>query len=186
MEEKIHWLPLTIGMIILASLFFVFVFGIYPGADSILNFIELRKSVFQSGVLGVALDIFSGLLIGAVSGIWVSVVVSRRSRFDTLISEALSCVNNIDYMVEDSTLYVDEGNIHNLLSISSDLMHFGHKVAGIRVGNAFVTVQRCLIPAAQGRIDLDQFVEELNKARRLIRQSSPSAQMYFVKNISRV
>lgn len=120
----------------------------------------------------------TGLVSGCITGYYSGAIISRRSRFDTLRSDALRHLNSIDYMQEDSVVQVSEGSFHQLLETASELFYFGHRVAGKSTMDAYQLVGESMRKARCGQISSTGLEESINEARVLVRSVRPSLKTY--------
>jgi hypothetical protein len=140
-------------------------------SPSILN--ESANALVENILIGLG----TGLIAGLVAGFYTSLVTSRAIRFHGFISDALRCLNTIEYMSEGTATKVTRGDLKSMQLIAGELIHFDYKKAGIEVMTQHAAILDALTKAEYGQYSVKELEDRIDIARKAIRSTSAGWQL---------
>lgn len=129
----------------------------------------------ESILIGLGTGLVSGLITGFYSGL----IISRRTKFDSLQAELLRHLNSIEYIQETSHVAIDRGTSNQMIFIACELNHFGHHRAATSALNANKIIPAVLYDAEHGKITTEELSEKIKYAWSMIRNSKPAYKIYL-------
>lgn len=122
----------------------------------------------------------TGLISGLVTGYYSGLIITRRSRFDTLLADLQRHLNSIDYMNEmDGKSSVDRGTSKQIIYVGSELAHFGHKGSAELVWEINRSMSDSLYKAECVLGSTNELASAIDQARKKARTISPSRKIYL-------
>ncbi len=116
----------------------------------------------------------TGLVTGLLSGYYSGMVISRTSRFHSLLRDAQRVLKQIESEQQDSRVVIRHWEPKALSAAGDDLATDGQSKAALVVQEQSIQVNRAFYAACAGELDAPGFEVAVTRARSEIAKLRPS------------
>lgn len=116
----------------------------------------------------------TGLVTGLLSGYYSGMVISRTSRFHSLLRDAQRVLKQIESEQQDSRVVIRHWEPKALSAVGDDLATDGQSAAASVVQQQSIQVNRAFYAACAGELDAPGFEVAVTRARGEIAKIRPS------------
>lgn len=116
----------------------------------------------------------TGLVTGLLSGYYSGMVISRTSRFHSLLRDAQRVLKQIEFEQQENRVVIRHWEPKALSAVGDDLATDGQSKAASVVQGQSIQVNRAFFAACAGELDAPGFEVAVTRARSEIAKLRPS------------
>ncbi|MEA9885243.1 hypothetical protein VDG05_12965 [Xanthomonas campestris pv. raphani] len=126
------------------------------------------------------MELLTNILVGVMTGLLSSWLVTKFARFSSVRGEALRIVKRIDYIWEMGPKFFNhESSSSDLFILASDLLYLGHGLAGDKLIAISQDLTQVLSDAQAGKLSYEDFDKRYNEFQSRVRLLLPTPLALF-------